>query len=175
MDNRDGDEYGFNSKWSPEIKVHGFTQVPNLLLVCQGHLGLTDGEMITLMQLLSFWYRKNSPVYPSINRVTKRSKKGYSTTQRRLKSLEDKGFIERKRIKGKSTRYDLLPCVMRLYQHQKVCDEHSQKRDSLVVKVTRVPRSKPTYKEYEAERKRIYKKTVQPFSEIMKSRYGSSL
>jgi predicted transcriptional regulator len=169
------DEYGFAGKWSPEIKAHGFTQVPNLLLVCQGHLGLTDGEMITLLQLFTFWYRKNSPVYPSINRVTKRSKKGYSTTQRRLKSLEDKGFIERKRKQGKSTRYDLLPCVRRLYQHQKECKDNSRKRESLVVNVTRVPYSKPTNEEYEAERKRIYKKNVQLFSEIAKSRYGGSL
>jgi len=174
MENPDN-EYGFIGKWTPEIKVHGFTQVPNLLLVCQGHLGLTDGEMITLLQLLTFWYRKNSPVYPSINRVTKRSKKGYSTTQRRLKSLEDKGFIERERKQGKSTRYDLRPCVMRLYQHQKVCKERSRKRDSLVVKVTRVPSSKPTYEEYETERKQIYEKTVQPFSEIVNSRYRGSL
>ena len=174
MENKDN-EYSFTGKWSPEIKAHGFTQVPNILLVCQGHLGLTDGETITLLQLLTFWYRKESPVYPSISRVTKRSRKGYTTTQRRLKSLEDKGFIERKRKRGTSTRYDLRPCATRLYLHQKVCEEHSQKRDALSVKVTKAPTPKTTYKEYEAQRKRTYKNTAQSFSEILHSQYGGSL
>jgi len=169
----DKNEYGFSGKWSPEIKAYGFTQVPNLLLVCQGHLGLTDGETITLLQLLTFWYRKESPVYPSISRITKRSKKGYTTTQRRLKSLEDKGFIERKRVEGMSTRYDLRPCVVRLYQHQKMCEELSQKRDSSGIKVTKAPLSKTTDEEYETPR-RLYKNNVQHFSEIAQSRYGGS-
>lgn len=160
-------EYSFSSKWSPEINEYGFTQVPNLLLVCQGHLGLTDGEVITLLQLLTFWYRKDTPVFPSINRVTRRSHKGYSTTQRRLKSLAEKGFIERERKKGTSTRYDLRPCVTKLYLHQKVCKEISQKRDSLNVKVTKQPTSKATYKEYEALRKRKYKNNTQSVGEIL--------
>ena len=168
-------EYSFTGKWSSEIEAHGFTQIPNLLLVCQGHLELTDGETITLMQLLTFWYRKDNPVYPSINRVAKRSDKGYSTTQRRLKSLEDKGFIKRRRVRGTSSRYDLRPCVAKLYHHEKVCDAFSQKRETLGVKVTKVPLSKTTYKEYEAQRKRIHKKNVHSLSEILASRYGGSL
>ena len=168
-------EYSFSGKWSPEVKVYGFTQIPNLLLICQGHLELSDGEVITLLQLLTFWYRKDTPVFPSINRVAKRSYKGYSTTQRRLKSLEEKGFIERERKQGTSTRYDLRPCVTKLYLHQKVCKELSQKRDPLSVKVTKAPTSKTTYKEYEAQRKRKYKNNVQSISEILYPHHRSSL
>lgn len=147
-------EYNFEDKWSHEVAAFGFTQVPNLLLMCQGHLGLTDGETVTLMQLLTFWYKKENPVYPSISRVAKRSGKGYSTTQRRLNSLESKGFVERKRINGTSTRYDLRPCVVKLYKHQSVCKELSHKRESFGAETTHVPLSKTTYKEYAFGRRR---------------------
>jgi hypothetical protein len=44
--------YRFEKKWSFEVMMYGFTQIPNLLVCCQGHLAITDGEMITLISLL---------------------------------------------------------------------------------------------------------------------------
>jgi predicted transcriptional regulator len=117
------DIYKFEQKWSPEIAIYNFTQVPNLLLNCQGHLGLTDGELLTLIHLLSHWYRHDSNIYPSINRLSKFSQKGYSTIQKRLKSLEDKEFIKRRYKQGTSSTYDVIPCIVKLYQHEKVCTD----------------------------------------------------
>lgn len=145
----------FAQKWSQETGANGFTQVPNILLTCHGSLGLSYGELVTLVQLMSFWFEHQSEVYPSISRIAKRSNKGYSTTQRHLKSLDDKGFIKRKYVFGETNRYDLKPCAIKLHQHQKVCNvciQVSQKRGVPTVKVSRLPHSETTEKEYYSKR-----------------------
>lgn len=176
-------EYGFSSKWSTETEACGFTQVPNILLTCQGSLRLKHGELVTLLQLMSFWFEHSSKVYPSISRLAKRSSKGYSTTQRHLKSLEEKGFINRKHVRGSSNRYDLVPCVIRLHEHQKtctLCTKAVQKRGVHIVKVSKLPRSNTTNKEYPL--KRLKNNTNSNFSgtsrlsDLLAShRYGGTL
>ena len=148
-------EYGFSDKWSPETEANGYTQVPNILLTCQGSLRLSHGELVTLLQLLSFQFEHKSMVYPSIARLAKRSGKGYSTTQRNLKSLEDKGFIKRKHVFGSTNRYDLTPCAIRLHEHQSICTlciTSAQKRGVNILKVNRLPYSKTTKKEYHSKK-----------------------
>ena len=148
-------QYGFSNKWSPETEANGFTQIPNILLTCQGSLGLTHGELVTLLQLMSFWFEHRSLVYPSIKRIAKRSSKGYSTTQRNLKSLEDKGFLKRRHVFGSSNRYDLATCAIRLHKHQSTCTQcvkGAQKRGVLISKVSTLPYSKTTEKEYQPKR-----------------------
>lgn len=178
--NKNNENYGFSDKWSPEISVHGFTQVPNILLTCQGSLELKHGELVTLLQLMSFWFKNGGEVYPSISRLAGRSNKGYSTTQRYLKSLEVKGFIERKQVINSSNRYNLKPCVNKLYKHQKscsVCIEMSQKRGLPVVRTRTTLPLKPT--KQEDSPKRLRKKTNGEFSKassmadlIAQHRYG---
>ena len=144
-------EYGFSNKWSSETEASGFTQVPNILLTCQGQLGLTHAELVTLIQLISFWYEHGNKVYPSIARVAKRSHKGYSTTQRHLKSLEEKGFLKRRHVFGKSNVYDLKPCAVKLHGHQSTCElciRSAHKRGLQILKVSRVPSSEMSKKEY---------------------------
>lgn len=148
-------EYGFSNKWSRETEANGFTQVPNILLTCQGKLCLTHGELVTLLQLMSFWFEHRGTVYPSIRRLAKRSSKGYSTTQRNLKSLEDKGFIKRRHVFGSSNRYDLTPCATKLHEHQSTCTQCvkvAQKRGVSISKVSTPPYSKTTEKEYPLKR-----------------------
>ncbi|MDO8335266.1 MAG: helix-turn-helix domain-containing protein [Candidatus Saccharibacteria bacterium] len=178
--NKNEENYGFSEKWSPEISAYGFTQVPNILLTCQGSLGLKQVELVTLLQLMSFWFKHGGEVYPSILRLAKRSDKGYSTTQRNLKSLEDKGFIKRKQVVNSSNRYNLKPCVNKLYKHQKTCTaclEMSQKRGLPVVKMRTTLPLKTT--KQEDSPKRLRKKTNGEFSKassmadlIAQHRYG---
>lgn len=115
-------DYSFSGKWSPEIKELGFTQIPNVLIVCQEHLGLTDGELVTLVQLSMYRFHDNSIVYPSIATLARLSGNGYSTIQKRLKDLEDKGFIYRTQRYYSSNLYDLEPCVINLARHIRKCD-----------------------------------------------------
>ena len=115
-------DYTFSGKWSPRVKEFGFTQIPNVLIVCQKHLGLTDGELLTLVQLSMYRFHDNSIVYPSITTLARLSGKGYSTIQKRLKDLEDKDFIYRTQRYYSSNIYDLEPCVFKIVQHSQKCD-----------------------------------------------------
>jgi len=146
---KNGKDYSFINKWSPEIEKYNFTQVPNLLISCQGHLGLKDSEMLTLVHLMTFWFDHNSKIFPTIDTLSKFSNKGYSTIQKRLKYLEDKGFIKRRQKIGSSTRYDLIPCVTKLYQHQNVCQNPPRERYVRVTRTKGQPTSYTKNKQYE--------------------------
>ena len=163
-------DYSFTGKWSPEITQYNFTQIPNLLIVCQGHLGLTDGELITLIQLTKFWFSHKSSVFPGIKTLAGYSNKGYSTIQKRLVSLEEKGFLKRRFMWGFSSTYDLKYCANKLYQHTKVCDAPLQKRAVRVTKVTGVDPSKPTNEEYLL--KKLNSKNTNNVGNILMSKYG---
>lgn len=140
-------DHSFTKTWSPEIERFGFTQIPNQLITCQGRLGLHDGELVTLIQLAKFRFGKKGKVYPAINTLASYTGKSYTTVQKRLKALEEKGFIRRKRNSGTSSNYDLSPLAAILYQHQKTCVFCPKMSRGVFVKVNTVPYSKPTYKE----------------------------
>ena len=163
-------DYSFTGKWSPEITKYNFTQIPNMLIVCQGHLGLTDGELIALVQLMKFWFSHNSSVFPGIKTLAGYSNKGYSTIQKRLVSLEEKGFLKRQPTWGFSSTYDLKYCANKLYQHTKKCDTPLQKRAVRVTKVTRGVPSKPTNEEYTL--KKLNFKNTNNVGNILMSKYG---
>ena len=141
--------YSFSDKWSDEIEKFNFTQVPNILLGCQGHLRITDGELLTLIHLLTFWFSSESKIYPSITTLTKFSHKGYSTVQARLTRLEKKGFITRKQTRGTSNIYSLVPCVEKLDRHIQVCTRLPRKQGEHLVNVRTVPPWFLMTKEYE--------------------------
>ena len=143
--------YSFAKKWSIETEANGFTQIPNILLTCHGNLGLSYAELVTLMQLISYWFEHKSQVYPSITTVANRSSKSYTTSQRHLKSLEKKGFIAAKHVFGEPNRYDLKLCAIKLHQHQNqcvTCLQTSQKRNVTITKSERSYPSNLTKKEY---------------------------
>ncbi|MBH2007297.1 helix-turn-helix domain-containing protein [Candidatus Saccharibacteria bacterium] len=169
----ESNKYGFSGKWSPEIEQYGFTQVPNLLLSCQGHLGLKDGELTTLLQLLTFWFEHDGKVYPSIVTLARYPSKGYSTIQKRLKSLEEKGFIKRHRKLGSSNTYNMKLCARQLYEHQKVCKDLPRRRSVSKVKVKYRPASYTTSKQYEPKRLNS-KDTKGTLSAILAKKYGTS-
>lgn len=164
------DRYGFSKKWSPEIEQYGFTQTPNILLACEGHLGLKDGEVVVLLQLIMHWFRHNGQVYPSIASLAGYSNKGYSTVQKTLSSLEKKGFIKRRRRNGTSSIYDIKYCAIKLHEHQNVCPTPLHRRSKVKVKIEHSLASNTTNKEYEPKRRNI-KKTKAPLGEIVKSQY----
>lgn len=163
-------EYGFSNKWSHDTEANGFTQIPNVLLTCQGGLGISHSELVTLIQLISYWYKPDGDVNPSIATIARRANNGYSTTHRHLKSLEDKGFIKRIHRYGTSNRYDLKPCAIMLHRHQRSCElciKISHKRGVKISKVSKVPSSKPIKKEY--QQRRLNKNTPVLFSRPMRA------
>lgn len=145
----DNDNYSFAEKWSAEIANYNFTQVPNLLLSCQGHLKLKDGELLTLIHLLTFWFIWDGEIYPTIMTLTKFSNKGYSTVQKRLRNLEEKGFIQRCPRLYTSNEYDLKPCVKKLQEHLEICEKLPLKRGEYREKTVSPLPSLPINKEYQ--------------------------
>lgn len=145
--------YSFAQKWSPEIEQYNFTQIPNLLLGCQGHLGLKDGEMITLIHLLTFWFSGQERVFPSIRTLTKFSGNGYSTIQKRLRSLEDKGFLVRKHRMHTSNSYVLTGCIKQLIKHQRICESPPRSRSIAMLNLKRYHPYVITKKEYEVRKR----------------------
>lgn len=146
-----GGSQKFHEKWSGDIDLYRFTQVPNILLSCQGHLKLTDGEILTLIHLLTFWFNTRSRVFPSITTLRKFSHKSYPTIQKRLRRLEEKGFIKRKHHFGTSNTYDLTKCVEMLDNHIKVCPTVHRKQSLYYLLNYESPSSITIKKEYEAK------------------------
>lgn len=163
----------FVEKWSSEIAVYGFTQVPNLLIRCQGHLKISDNEFVTLTGLLSFWYEHDGQIYPSIETLASYSHKGYTTIQKRLASLETKGFIQRLYVYGKTNYYDVQPCIVKLYKHQKVCPHPPKKREGYGSNVREPPPSNMRDKQYEAKRK--FNKKIMGVGEILNNRIAKGI
>jgi hypothetical protein len=112
-------DYEFASKWGEVTAQHGFTQVPNLLLGCQGHLGLTDGEVITLVNLASFWFSKNGNIYPSIKTLTKFLVKVIQL-YKRLRTL--------RKVLNAFWQHELGPCIKKLTEHKKSCKSPPRKQ-----------------------------------------------
>jgi DNA-binding MarR family transcriptional regulator len=154
------DRYAFTSKWSSEIGQFNFTQVPNILLACQGHLNITDGELLTLIHLQSFRFRADSVVFPSISTLAKFSHKHFTTVQKRLRVLEEKGFIERKHIQGTSNRYNLEPCIRKLEAHVNVCTNPPRKYTDHTYELSGLPSSYLSSKEDEQLNKEIKEKLI---------------
>lgn len=149
--NNDNGSYKFQDKWSYDINMHRFTQIPNMLLACQGHLKLTDGELLTMIHLMTFWFSTKSKIYPSITTLRRFSHKSYPTIQKRLKRLEDKGFIQRKHHLGTSNSYDLTKCVKKLNQHLRVCPTVHRKESLWYLLNYEPPTSITINKEYETK------------------------
>lgn len=143
------ERYSFAKHWSPEIAEFNFTQVPNILLGCQGHLEITDGELLTLLHLLTFRFKPDSDIWPSITLLTRFSEKHFTTIQKRLRILEQKGFVKRIHIQGTSNRYDISPCIRKLNKHIKVCKHLPRKQAVPTAALTGLPSSYSSSKEDE--------------------------
>lgn len=110
--------YHFSSKWSAAVDAQGFTAVPNLLVRYQGDLNITDAEMSVLIAILSFKWTNAMP-YPSASTIGEYIGKSVNSVRDKLRSLEDKGLIERIPRPGTSNEYNLTPLDMKLrtYAH----------------------------------------------------------
>jgi len=62
-------------------------------------LGLSNREMLVLLQLLTFWWKASSPPRPRVSTLAQRLDVDERTIQRALSSLCEKGLIERTRVK----------------------------------------------------------------------------
>ncbi|WP_181953240.1 helix-turn-helix domain-containing protein [Achromobacter kerstersii] len=86
-------------KWGEEILELGFVLVPTLLLRKQKDLGLESTELVVLLNLLSTWWVPERNPFPRTATIAQRMHVTQRTVQRCLKTLEDKGFIAKNRVR----------------------------------------------------------------------------
>lgn len=98
------------TRWSEGILEHGFTAVPNLLLIYRGQLNITAPEFVVLVAIDSFRWGAKDP-WPSLEALSERCSYSRRTISKCVSSLEKKGLIERIRRSNTSNQYSLEPLV----------------------------------------------------------------
>ena len=101
-------------RWGSAISA-GFQIAPNVLLRAQRHLGLDTGDVVILLNLAMHWWAPNVLPYPSPTIIANRMGLSKRTIERRLESLQKRGFLKRLPAEdGERRRYDLSGMVEKL-------------------------------------------------------------
>lgn len=106
-------------KWGEALNA-GFVQIPSALLRHQHQLGIDNGEMVVLMNLLMSWWKADDKPFPLTSTLAKRMGVSRRTAQRHIEGLEKKKLIRRIWAKTRSAedrvaaRYDLGGIVAEL-------------------------------------------------------------
>lgn len=92
----------------------GYQAVPHALFRFQAHLDLSNGEMVTLLNVLDYWWEAKNTPFPGADALAKRMNTNARTVQRHLKSLQDKGYAVRERGTDEKRRFNLSGLAYRL-------------------------------------------------------------
>lgn len=92
----------------------GYQAVPHALFKYQAKLGLSNGELVTLLNILDFWWEPEKAPFPGVAALAKRMDTNPRSVQRHLKELSDKGFAVRERGTDEKRRFRLDGLVQRL-------------------------------------------------------------
>lgn len=96
------------SRWRRALH-DGFVVVPVSLITRQAELGIDNGEMVLLLNLLAQWHDNEEPVWAAISRFAKHMDASDRTVQRMISSLEKKKLIRvERRPEGKVVHLDTL-------------------------------------------------------------------
>lgn len=113
----------FIDNWTPFIAKNKFSQIPNLLIVHTGDLGITPIEFVLLVGLIKHRWDINKP-YPSLVTLGRYCGKSRNTMQAAARSLERKGLLRRVFRDGKRTNeYDFKPLIKRLESYSQVIEK----------------------------------------------------
>ena len=116
------DEYSLAARFGADTMAAGFTAVPNVVLERYAELGLTPTEMMTVIHLWYFWWKRQDP-FPAIDSVAKMMGISRRQAQTYVSRLRDRGLINvRHRAQrtgpGRGLRtssaYDFSPLIQRI-------------------------------------------------------------
>lgn len=82
-------------KFTPQVMKHGYTMVPNLLLMAQGRLEISPMGFNVLVQLFGFWWDADKDPFPTKEKIAGRMGKSGRMVQRYITELEKKGYVKR--------------------------------------------------------------------------------
>jgi len=113
------DDRSFAKRWKHSILFeNGYVPVPTLFLELYGRLrptGLTSGEALFVLQLMSFKWDDHAP-FPGYKRIALRMGITDKMVRRYAQNLELKGYLIREKRIGQSNRFDLTPLFDALYR-----------------------------------------------------------
>ena len=115
-------------KWGEAVSGRGFSQTPNYLLYINQFADedhkLSPLELMILIQLVSVWWKKSDPPFPSVKTLATRCGASERQILRAISRLETLKLLKRaKRREGgfiASNVYDLSPLVEMLNEIAKV-------------------------------------------------------
>jgi hypothetical protein len=89
-------------RWGKDLTGSGWTAIPNALFVYSQDLGLTSLDIVIILHLAKFWWRKGNDPHPSKKTLAAMIGVNPRTIQRAIAKLEDKQYIKRTERKSAS-------------------------------------------------------------------------
>lgn len=89
------DKTKVSSKWGDYISNKGWIAIPSSIIKNQKKLNITSSELNIILILLSYWWEEDNLPFPSKKLMADIIGCDISTIRRNIKSLEDKGLINR--------------------------------------------------------------------------------
>lgn len=102
-----------SAKWGV-AGAGGYQAVPHALFRFQSKLELSNGELVTLLNILDHWWEPEKAPFPGVAALAKRMASDPRSVQRHLKGLNEKGLVVREHGKGEKGRFNLDGLVHRL-------------------------------------------------------------
>lgn len=107
--------YEIRARWGSALD-EGFLAIPSVLLRKQSEIGLSTSEMITLLNVLSYWWRADGLPFPGTSSLAQRMGTTTRTIERNLNQLLEKGLLK-KVVKDGRRSYDPAGLVALLQMH----------------------------------------------------------
>jgi hypothetical protein len=101
------------TKWGAAA-LRGYQPIPHDLFRFQAQLELSNSELVTLLNVLDFWWDAKNTPFPGTGALAKRMNTDPRTVQRHLKSLQSKGYAVRERGNDEKRRFNLSGLTFRL-------------------------------------------------------------
>lgn len=103
-----------DARWGNLTDV-GFTAVPNTLIQAQSELELTGTDILLLLNFMLHWWDPDSHPFPRSSTIARRTGLSVRTVQRTIRSLEERGFLDRI-VDGGERYIDLNPLREKLVE-----------------------------------------------------------
>lgn len=92
----------FDTLWGSDVRRHGYTAVPTMLVRAQNRLQLKPTAFCVLIQLIEHWRTKDRAPFPTKQQLADRLGVSQSTIQQTMRKLENAGFVQRTQHKTAS-------------------------------------------------------------------------
>ena len=106
------------AKWGRSLDHSGFQIIPNVLLTAQNELGISPADLVVLLHINRYWWRRDQNPFPSSAWIAKQMGLHTRSVERHLKQLEKKELIQLQAprvVSGRTVRpISLLPLATSL-------------------------------------------------------------